>query len=86
MNQMVNSTVRASKSITFGSLISDFFRIKGGDGKVFFGASLGGESCKVCPVLEDGTVSDQPAKENFYKWEIIDIIAPELLGISKPSS
>ncbi len=83
-------TAKPTRVVQFGSLACGFFRLKGSDGRVFFGCKRGGHSpsghgpTHHFPVFIDGTISQTGPGDGstIYPDQEIEMLASEDLGLS----
>lgn len=86
MNQMKNSEGLVLEMPDFKAFKGGFFRLLGKD-EIFFakknGISGSGFPLLIFPVLENGLISKQQAKETFFSNDDIEVLNPESIGISE---
>lgn len=84
MEQMINKNALAIAEMKLGDFGGGFFRLKGGNGGIFY---FDPKPCYVHPVLEDKTISNllaNPDKgESFSPSTIVEILSWESVGITK---
>ncbi len=81
---MTNSKGLVLEMPLFGTFAGGFFRLLGKD-EIFFAKknSISGSGLPllIFPVLENGLISKQQAKETFFPNDDIEVLNPESIGI-----